>query len=124
MQQTIAAVFNDRTAAQQAREGLLGAGFTADSIRLSDNENIQTDREQDADTSLLTGIRDLFSNLFGGNDSRTHLYASAVERGHCVLTITTSEARIDRAAAVLDRYNPLEIDDEASQWRGVAVGGP
>jgi uncharacterized protein (TIGR02271 family) len=128
MQQTIVAVFDSRAAAQQAQAELLTEGFSQDSIRLSEGSTDTTGTTgstagttvSSTDSGNGGGIMGFFKDLFGSDeDSHAHLYSGAVTRGHCVLTVTaSSDTQSDRASAILDKYDPLDIDEHASEWGG------
>ncbi|KKO65875.1 hypothetical protein VM94_00213 [Janthinobacterium sp. KBS0711] len=121
MAHTLAAVFAVRDMAERARHDLITAGFPGASIRLHDagsddfsaTENIRRD---DSD-SLLDSVKHFFTDLFGSHADR-HIYAEAVRRGHVVLTLEeASDADIQRATDIVERYAPLDIDAHAEHWR-------
>ena len=121
MAHTLAAVFAPRDMAERARHDLITAGFPGASIRLHDagsedmsaTENIRRD---DSD-SLLDSVKHFFTDLFGSHADR-HIYAEAVRRGHVVLTLEgASDADIQRATDIVERYAPLDIDAHADHWR-------
>ncbi|MGX9732511.1 hypothetical protein ACWYXO_18040 [Janthinobacterium aestuarii] len=121
MAHTLAAVFAVRDMAERARHDLITAGFPGASIRLHDagsddfsaTENIRRD---DSD-SLLDSVKHFFTDLFGSHADR-HIYAEAVRRGHVVLTLEeASDADIQRATDIVERYAPLDIDAHADHWR-------
>jgi hypothetical protein len=128
MQHTIAAVFDSSARARQARDALLAQGF--DSAKVSLNEadagagkGGATAAPQD-ELSIGSTIKHLFSDLFGRDRAEdARMYADAVAAGHCVLTITGQEEdQAERAADILERYGPLQIeeDEQARQWSGGA----
>ena len=121
MAHTLAAVFAVRDMAERAQHDLITAGFPSANIRLHDagsdefsaTENIRRD---DSD-SLLDNIKHFFTDLFGSHADR-HIYAEAVRRGHVVLTLeNASDADIQRATDIVERYAPLDIDAHADHWR-------
>ncbi len=121
MAHTLAAVFALRDMAERARHDLITAGFPSANIRLHDagsdefsaTENIRRD---DSD-SLLDSVKHFFTDLFGSHADR-HIYAEAVRRGHVVLTLEgASDADIQRATDLVERYAPLDIDAHADHWR-------
>lgn len=44
-------------------------------------------------------------------------YAEGVRRGGTLLTVRTDDTLSDRAVDIMNRYNPVDINDRASQWR-------
>jgi len=121
MAHTLAAVFAVRDMAERARHDLITAGFPGANIRLHDagsDEFSATEhiRRDDSD-SLLDNIKHFFKDLFGSHADR-HIYAEAVRRGHVVLTLEgASDADIQRATDLVERYAPLDIDAHAEHWR-------
>ncbi|NVI80810.1 hypothetical protein [Janthinobacterium sp. BJB401] len=110
MAHTLAAVFAVRDMAERARHDLITAGFSGASIRLHDAGSDDSD-------SLLDSVKHFFTDLFGNHADR-HIYAEAVRRGHVVLTLEgASDADIQRATDIVERYAPLDIDAHAEHWR-------
>lgn len=46
------------------------------------------------------------------------LYAEAVKCGGTLLTIATSDENADRAAAIMDRHNPVDLMARSQEWAG------
>ncbi|HEY5798616.1 MAG TPA: YsnF/AvaK domain-containing protein, partial [Burkholderiaceae bacterium] len=113
--------FEDRTSAQQAMNDLLASGFSQANVRLTQGDadtagTSATLRNNDSDTG--SGFMNFFRDLFGTDDNdNARLYSDAVTRGHYVLTVdATSDAQVDSATDIIDNYNPIDIDERASQW--------
>jgi hypothetical protein len=131
MQHTLAAVFEKQSQAQHALDDLVAAGFGRDDVQLSqanagDQSAMQSDDGRDSE-SLGAEVRSFFVEVFGARPQAgdTELYSEAIRRGNCVLTVKVSEdALVDRATDVLDRYDPLDIDDQASQWKSGGWAAP
>ncbi|MDQ1833825.1 YsnF/AvaK domain-containing protein [Massilia scottii] len=127
MEHTLVAVFDHRSDAQQALDDLVGSGFSRQTVRLSDGGPGEPGRTADAgeDESLVGSIRHFFTDLFGGERSEhARMYSDAVARGHYVLTVTApNEPEVERAADIVERYGPVDIDEHASQWQGAMQGG-
>ncbi|MFL6709842.1 MAG: YsnF/AvaK domain-containing protein [Massilia sp.] len=133
MQHTLIAVFDNRTDAQAAKTELYAAGFSGAEIRQNDtgagtgnttaaNSAGSTDATADQDGSFTAGIKHFFSDLFGSSDAdQSTRYADAVTRGQHVLTLVTmSETEVERAADIVERHGPVDIDEEAG---GQSVSG-
>jgi len=78
--------------------------------------------EAPADTAQTggTGIGHFFRSMFGLEEHREHrdIYAEAVRRGSCVLTVDTdSEQERDRATDIMNRYDPIDVEERAAHWR-------
>jgi uncharacterized protein (TIGR02271 family) len=127
MQHTLVAVFDNRTDAQSAMDELLANGFSRPDVRLSE-ENTATSASATTtgatsttaadDSSFTSGIKHFFSDLFGtGHDEPVRKYSEAVTRGSHVLTVVTaSEPEVERAADLIERFGPVDIDEKSSQW--------
>ena len=136
MQHTLVAVFDNRSDAQKSMDDLLASGFSRSDLRLSEgggqtgagtSENLQDDE------SMGDSIKNFFSDLFGSDrGDRMEQYSEAISRGHYVLTVTApSEPEVERAADLVERYGPVDIDEKSSGWaagsnaamQGSAMGG-
>jgi hypothetical protein len=127
MQHTLVAVFDNRNDAQQAMDELLASSFTSTNVRLSQGDATgstdslagtptQAAAVTNDDDSIASSIRNFFSDIFGTDDSvHTQRYASAVTRGQFVLTVgPVSEPEVERAADIVERFGPTDIDEESS----------
>lgn len=137
MQHTLVAVFDNRTDAQKALEDLVASGFSRQAARLSegdptDQSSLQATSGNTTSTSasatqeqgsIGSSIKNFFSDIFGTDRSTdAHMYSAAVTRGHYVLSLTAdSEPEVERAADIVERYGPVDIDEHAQQWG--AMGG-
>jgi uncharacterized protein (TIGR02271 family) len=126
MQHTLIAVFDNRSDAQKAMDELLQCGFARDEVRLTEDTGAglggQSAAGATADEGVTAKVKHFFTDLFG-TDNREHSekYATAVSQGHHVLTVTAAdEPEIERAADVVERYGPVDIDEKAAQWGGGA----
>ncbi|MES3025858.1 MAG: YsnF/AvaK domain-containing protein [Pseudomonadota bacterium] len=132
MQHTIAAVFDNRSSAQQAIDDLVASGFAREQVRLSEGDTTGMGAQSTTSTSAThedqgigASIKNFFSDMFGGDNSQdARMYSEAVSRGNYVVTLTAgSESEVERAADIVERYNPIDIDEHASQWGGAAWAG-
>jgi len=122
MQHTLVAVFDNRSDAQSAMDELLASGFSRTDVNVSSADPTgQTSSlsgdvpgiDQTHEEGIGASIKHFFTGLFG-SDSDTHVsrYSDAVTRGHHVLTLTTqSEPEVERAADVIERFGPVDIDE-------------
>jgi hypothetical protein len=128
MQRTIIAVFDNRGDAQSACDALQAAGFDRTQVRLSEGDptgrpsstGAQARTGEHAGSGILDSIRNFFGNMFGTDDSEhVQKYSDAVTRGHHVLTMTANnEPDIERAADIVERWGPVDIDEKAAEWSG------
>jgi uncharacterized protein (TIGR02271 family) len=121
MENTVIGVYDSYAQAQNARNDLLAAGFSESDVQLSQESEItDTGATTRAGTGHEGGIGHFFRSLFGMEDEREHhdVYSEAVRRGSCVLTAyaDSDEAR-DRAGEIMNRYDPVDIDERATHWK-------
>ncbi len=125
MQHTLVAVFDNRSDARKSMDELLACGFARGDVRLSEGDPAGSASAADAsaghhdDASFGGSIRHFFSAIFGADRSEpAQMYSEAVARGHYVLTVTAGqESEIERAADIVERYGPVDIDEKHQQWR-------
>ena len=141
MQHTLIAVFDNRTDAQKALEDLVASNFSRQEVRLSEGDptgqtSLQSTSSSTSatsttanatatDGSIGSSIKNFFSDIFGTDRSPdAQMYSDAVTRGHYVLTVTaSSEPEVERAADIVERYGPVDIDEHAQQWSSGAMAG-
>jgi len=140
MQHTLIAVFDNHNDATNAMNELLSSGFSREDVRLSHgNEDPSiaasgstTTATTDADNEpgIGTSIKNFFSDIFGTDNNEHHAkYSTAIERGNHVLTVNTdSEPEVERAADIVERYGPIDIDEQSEKWAsgagmGAGMGG-
>jgi uncharacterized protein (TIGR02271 family) len=123
MQHTLVAVFDNRSDAQGAMDELLAEGFTRDDVYVSSSDlaaqaggiatPTTTTTTATRDEGVGASIKRFFENLFGSdNDENAVRYSNAVSAGQHVLTLTTSsETEVERAADVIERFGPIDIDE-------------
>jgi uncharacterized protein (TIGR02271 family) len=130
MSHTLAAVFDNRADAESARDELISAGIGGTSVHLNAEAGNQgaglgtTAAGSSASASSSTegssvgdSIKHFFSNLFGDDDDDRVVYGEAVSRGNIVLTVQTdTQEEIERAADVVERFGPVDIDEHRSGW--------
>jgi hypothetical protein len=121
MQHTLIAVFDNRSDADRAMDDLLVSGFSREDVRLSDSD--LSGSAGPHHEGIGASIKHFFSNIFGtGNPEHTQKYSEAVSRGHHVLTVIASdEPEVERAADIVERHGPVDIDEKHAEWAG---GGP
>ncbi len=138
MQHTLIAVFDNRSDAQKALEDLVASGFSRQTARLSEGDptgqsslqstsagSSSTANATADDGSIGSSIKNFFSDIFGTDRSTdAQMYSEAVTRGHYVLTVAAdSEPEVERAADIVERYGPVDIDEQSQQWSAGAMGG-
>jgi uncharacterized protein (TIGR02271 family) len=130
--QTLVAVFDNRGDAREALDALFAAGFARNHARLSEGDpageasTLAPRRRDDGgstpagETGLVNSIRHFFDDIFGTERSEdATMYTDAVTRGHYVLTLDAdSLTEVERAAAIVEGYGPIDIDEHAQHWQG------
>lgn len=133
MAHTVVAVYDDYTQAQRALNALTESGFAIEDVKLNPQEQ-STDARQSALRSDGdhqdgggSGIMGFFRSLFGTDDDDSRhgdVYSEAVRRGSYLLTVhSNSDDQADRACDILNRYDPVDIDDRATQWKSEGWSG-
>ena len=141
MQHTLIAVFDNHNDAVSAKNELLSSGFSESDVRLSHgNEDpamaskgvtpagSMTDTSvtrTDDEPGIGTSIKNFFSDIFGADNDEHHTkYSNAVAQGNHVLTVNTdSEPEVERAADIVERYGPVDIDEQSEKWAsGAGLG--
>src|SRR4051812_12219203 len=105
----IIAVFENTERAATARQALIGDGL--------DNARMELiDRRSDLDNWAALKRHTL-------PDEDTHLFAESLGRGHAILVIRAASGEHDRIMQVLSRFNPIDIEEHAQQWRTAGWSG-
>jgi uncharacterized protein (TIGR02271 family) len=118
MENTVVGVYDDKSQAQSAMNELLASGFSRNKIQM--NTEHMPAAAGATDTGTGHGIGHFFRSLFGMDDAdkNSDVYSEAVRRGSVVLVIAvdTDDER-DRAMDVMNRYDPVDIDERSTHWR-------
>jgi hypothetical protein len=130
MQRTLIAVFDNRGDAVSAIDALAAAGFSRQQMNLSQGDPTGAPGKDTTDTTAHTGgivdsVKHFLSSMFGTDDSEyVQKYSDAVTRGHHVVTLTVpSESEVERAADIVERFGPVDIDEKSAAWSGGALAG-
>jgi uncharacterized protein (TIGR02271 family) len=105
----IVAAFQNADQARSARQALIAAGI--------DNANMDL-LENRSDLDNWTAMKQ-----HAVPDEDGHLYAEGLGRGHSLLVIRGAAGEHDRIMQVLGRFNPIDIDDHAAEWRKAGWSG-
>jgi hypothetical protein len=115
-------VFDNRSDAQNAMDELLASGFTRTDVNVSSADPTGQTSSLSGDTArtderheegIAASIKHFFTGLFGSdNDEHAARYSDVVSRGHHVLTLVTqSEPEVERAADIIERFGPVDLDE-------------
>lgn len=126
MSHTVISVFDDFSAADNARDTLVSSGFPIAQVQLVPSEPTRDARhsalrsEGDAAPAHEWSFTSMLAALFGADPDSVYpnLYAEAIRRGAYLLTVDvdTDDAR-DNAIDILNRFDPFDLDERATQWR-------
>src|SRR5215207_1772363 len=105
----IVAVFENTEKAGAAREALITDGIDNARMELLDNR------------SDLDNWGNMKRHALPDDDS--HLYAEGLGRGHAILVINAAAGDHDRVMRILGRFNPIDIDEHANEWRKTGWSG-
>ncbi|MGJ7917258.1 DUF2382 domain-containing protein [Massilia sp. LXY-6] len=121
MQHTLVAVFDNRSDAQNAMDELLASGFTRTDVNVSSADPTgqtnsvtgTTTHTSEVHEGIGAQIKHFFTGLFGSdNDEHVSRYSDVVSRGHHVLTLVTqTEPEVERAADIIERFGPVDLDE-------------
>jgi stress response protein YsnF len=127
MTQSVVAVFESREQAETARQQLIAAGIPTDRMSLhqgseSGATSAASGRTSSAEESE-SGIGHFFRSIFGLDDDRPAYYEEAARRGHVTLVADASrEEEVEQIRAILERFDVVDIDERATQWRSGTEG--
>lgn len=126
MENTVVGVYDSYAQAQNAMNELLSAGFSRSDVQLSPETDTTSTGSTTTSTHSGGGIGNFFRSLFGMEEHREHgdVYSEAVRRGSCVLTVNAaSDDLLDRATQIMNRYDPIDIDERTSTWKNQGWSG-
>ena len=117
MQHTLLAVFDNRSDAEKALDALIAGGFPRPQLRLTEGESGAAQPEPAAH-GIGAGIRRFFADIFGTDRSEhAQMYAAAVTSGRHVLSLEAdTEEEVERAADIVERFGPVDIDEHGQSW--------
>ncbi|MYM70367.1 hypothetical protein GTP45_26695 [Pseudoduganella sp. FT55W] len=123
MTHTLTAVFETRAEANFASDELVNSGYDRDSIQILDSGSVAGTARINDDASILGNIKQMFSQLIGPDHADRHVYAEALNRGHTVLAVDTATLEeAERAADIIEDFNPIDIDEHETMWRASGWG--
>ena len=117
-QETIVAVYDSAAHADAAVQDLRAANVPADAITQHAGTGTGAG-VMSGSTTASTPVREhgFWSGLFGGEpDHDTAVYDRRLQGGSTVVTVKAPEQHVESVAAILDRHNPVDIDERASGY--------
>ncbi|HEX8166511.1 MAG TPA: hypothetical protein VF601_12065 [Beijerinckiaceae bacterium] len=126
MPRTIAALFDDRGKAEGALQALLETGIAGHqsallACREAHGSELAPGRTVSPDHARFSAaLREL-----GLPEGDTAEFEEAVRRGGCMLSVRVESGTIDKAIALVEAFDPVDLDRRAVDWRRSGVGpGP
>jgi uncharacterized protein (TIGR02271 family) len=116
-EETIVAVFDSAEQADAAVRDLIAAEVPENAI--SRHARTASGMTTVADTTQAEPPREegFWSRLFGGDrDYDNHVYDRSVEAGSTVVSVRVPDAHVALVSEILDRHNPVDIDERASGY--------
>ena len=132
MNSTVLAVFDEYGQAHSAMNALFTQGFAPSDVKLSPAESSAEARQaalhgaQQTEPGRGWSIGNFFRSLFGSDQhaNDADLYTEAVRRGSYLISVTVANPEQgDRAAAILHGFNPVDLEQRATEWRKAGWGG-
>lgn len=118
MAQTVIGFFDNSSEAQSAIQELLNNGFSRDHIDISNVSATDTSSTASSDTVDNVGdsISNFFSSLFDSSDEANR-YSEVARHSDSIVTVhAQSNEEAQRAAAILDRFGTVDVDQRYSQY--------
>lgn len=136
MSSVLVAMFDTQQSAAQAREKLLSAGFSTDSVTMTGGESTALSSSVSPSSVDSThgehkgAIARFFDNMFGNDDAEstrsgyTETYNEAFRRGSYGVTVTSAnDTEMADAEAILNECGAVDIDEKAKSWRSEGWAG-
>lgn len=135
MANTVIGVYDNYSEAQAAQSELLSSGFARTDVTMSPSEDTPDARQRllgsehastGSSSSSGTGIGHFFRQLFGMDDQSEHtdMYSEAIRRGSYMVSVDVQDdAQRDMATDIMNRHDPVDIDERSSQWRSEGWSG-
>jgi uncharacterized protein (TIGR02271 family) len=119
----VTALFDSRSAAENAIERLVNAGVPHDRIGLMPGD--ESEASDEAGAFSRPEPRGFWGSLEDWlvPDEDRHLYAEGLSRGGYLISVTTGDEHYARVMAILDSANAIDIDERAESWRAEGWAG-
>ncbi len=132
MGKTAVGLYEAQAQAQQVVSDLVQDGFSRSDIRLmlGDSSSRQLREWYEDEPSLADGSRSQWADggatsmlqSLGVPRSDAQGYEEALHRGHALVSVATTDQRIDNAVDIMSRHNIIDLNERMRSW-GLADGG-
>lgn len=115
MDNMIVGYFDDLDEAKRTKQELLQSGFSDSQVEvISERDRAgKGTRAGKEDRSYWEDVKEFFG--FASRDDQTY-YEEAARRG-TLLKVRAPEERVDLAAGIIERHNPMDLDVKAEDWK-------
>ena len=120
--ETVVAVYDTAEHAALAVRDLEAAGVPSSAISQHAGSELRTGSTTSATTATPVREQGFWASLFGGEPEYEHdatVYDRSLEGGSTVVTVKPSEQYLTQVMEILERHNPVDIDERAA---GYGVG--
>ncbi len=114
---TITALYDTKSAAEDAKTRLASAGVSSGSIDIHSEDTASGSTKEQG--GMLAGLK----NMFGSHDD-SHAYAEGLNRGHYLLTAKVDDDNTDGAIRVLESTGAVDFDKKQSEWKTAGWTAP
>lgn len=115
MSRTLTAMFDSRADAEAAQTRLKDASIDISNVSIHDQSSAghsSTDYSTHENRGFWGSVKGAFLP-----DEDRHTYEEGVRRGGVVLTAQVAEHEADKAVAILEEADTIDIDERSEQWR-------
>lgn len=119
MANTVIGIFESESKAQEAQNYLLANGFAAGDVDISTSSyspDTTASSVNKDDDDFGDRIGNFFKDLFDGDGDETRRYSEAGKRGTIVTVHAIDADEAETAAAILDQYGAVDIDESAAGY--------
>ena len=109
---TVTAMFDTRGAAESARDELVGLGIDRSAVTIRSGNDPDAAPEADEGRGFWGSLADMFMP-----DDDSQPYTEGLNRGGYLLSASVPEELADEAVDVLERYEPIDLDQRSERWR-------
>jgi uncharacterized protein (TIGR02271 family) len=117
----VTALFDSRSAAENAIERLVNAGVPHDRICLMPGDESEASDAGASSRPILIPLEPRGFWGFLGDwllpDEDRHVYTEGLSRGGYLISVTTGDEHYARVMAILDSADAIDIDERAESWR-------
>ena len=118
MANTVVAIFDNKTSAEQAQQYLLSAGFSSQQIEMkiaSYKPDVEFPVSEQQDNAWLEKVTAFFRDLFGADHEDVARYAHASKAGIILTVHTDTRQQAEKASEMLDAYGAEDATEHSER---------